>query len=246
MALTTTTTSCPPRRVRATWSATARIAVGVADRGSAELLDDQGHAWGRYEARGVPGAGRRLVSRAGYPCPAVPGENRPSRAEGVAPASENEPERQAEAKLAPRPALAAISATPSSSSSSPPWSSARCYLITAPIVQLGAHGSTTTSTTVSLQAQQQRPTTRRSRPGCPVHRRPRSTRLTWTSPPAMTIDTSKTYTATVKTTVGHLRHHTGGQDSAHHGQQLRLPGRPGLLQLRDLPPGDPRVHGPDG
>jgi cyclophilin family peptidyl-prolyl cis-trans isomerase len=38
--------------------------------------------------------------------------------------------------------------------------------------------------------------------GCPQNPATRVNTLSWTSPPPMTIDTSKTYTATIKTTVG--------------------------------------------
>ena len=74
------------------------------------------------------------------------------------------------------------------------------------------------------------------RPGHGRHRRggrravrrappPRCTSRRWKTAPAMTIDTAKTYTATVKTDVGTFVITLDAKDAPDDGQQLRVPGR---------------------
>ena len=81
--------------------------------------------------------------------------------------------------------------------------------------------------------------------GCPPSTKTTVNDQKYSAAPAMTIDTSKTYTATVKTTTGTFDIALDAQERAPDREQLRVPGRQGLLQLRDLPPGHPGVHGPD-
>ena len=61
----------------------------------------------------------------------------------------------------------------------------------------------------------------------------------------MSIDTTKTYVATVITTAGTFTINLDAAKAPEDGEQLRLPGPAGLLPLRDLPPGHPELHGPD-
>ena len=93
-------------------------------------------------------------------------------------------------------------------------------------------------------AAQARPTPRPWRPAARRAPRTRVKPRPGRQAPAMTIDTAKTYTATVKTDRRDLRHHPGRQGRADGRQQLRLPGPAGLLQLRDLPPGHPGLRRP--
>lgn len=63
--------------------------------------------------------------------------------------------------------------------------------------------STTTTTTVSATAQAQNAANQKAvAAGCPQSPSTKLKKPSWKTPPAMTIDTSKTYVATVKTTVG--------------------------------------------
>lgn len=64
--------------------------------------------------------------------------------------------------------------------------------------------STTTTTTAAngVQAEQKAANQKAVAAGCPESTKARVNTLSWSSPPAMAIDTSKTYKATVKTTVG--------------------------------------------
>ncbi len=66
----------------------------------------------------------------------------------------------------------------------------------------GSGSTTTTTTTAPLAAQQQQANQKAVAAGCPKSTKTRVNTLSWPSPPAMSIDTSKTYKATVKTTVG--------------------------------------------
>jgi len=66
----------------------------------------------------------------------------------------------------------------------------------------GSGSTTTTTTTVPLTTQQAQANQKAVAAGCPKSTKTRVNTLSWPSPPAMTIDTSKTYKATVKTTLG--------------------------------------------
>lgn len=123
-------------------------------------------------------------------CPAVPSEKRARQRAG------REARRQAEAKSAHRRSLIRNSVI---------------VVVLAAVVigsillitnRSSGSGSTTTSTTISLTAQQQQANQKAEAAGCPKSTKTRVNTLSWSSPPAMSIDTSKTYKATVKTTVG--------------------------------------------
>ena len=65
------------------------------------------------------------------------------------------------------------------------------------------------------------------------------------APPSMTIDPDKKYTATFNLEKGDtLRGRAVREGGPDDGQQLRLPGPRRLLRRCDLPPGNPRLHGP--
>jgi len=130
-----------------------------------------------------------------------------------------EAKRQAEAKVARRRALIRNSAIVvvlaavvigsvlyfSNRSSSPKKSSTASTNSTS--TTAGSSASTTSSTAASsssaqLTAEQKAANAVAVAAGCPASTSTRVNTLTWSSPPPMTIDTSKTYKATVKTTVG--------------------------------------------
>ena len=81
--------------------------------------------------------------------------------------------------------------------------------------------------------------------GCPASTKTTVNDQKYSAAPPMTIDTSKTYTATVKTTPGTFDIALDATERPPDREQLRVPGRQGLLPLRDLPPGHPGLHGPD-
>ena len=81
--------------------------------------------------------------------------------------------------------------------------------------------------------------------GCPASTKTTVNTQKYAAAPPMTIDTTKTYTATVVTTAGTFVIALDAKTAPDHRQQLRVPGGQGLLPLRDLPPGHPRLHGPD-
>ncbi|MGH9091034.1 MAG: peptidylprolyl isomerase [Acidimicrobiales bacterium] len=68
----------------------------------------------------------------------------------------------------------------------------------------GPSTTTTTSTTAAggVQAEQKAANQKAVAAGCPQSTKTKVNTLSWSTPPAMTIDTSKTYKATVKTTAG--------------------------------------------
>ena len=101
--------------------------------------------------------------------------------------------------------------------------------------QAGTQGG---SGNTSLAPSPRRPTAR------PMSRPP-STSRRGPQPPAMTIDPSKTYTATVTTDVGPFTIQLDPAQAPQDRQQLRLPGQPALLRLHHLPPGHPVLRGPD-
>ena len=69
--------------------------------------------------------------------------------------------------------------------------------------QSKSHDTTTSTTTAGSQAKlQAQADTAAVAAGCPASTKTRVNNLSWSSAPAMAIDTSKTYTATVKTTTG--------------------------------------------
>jgi cyclophilin family peptidyl-prolyl cis-trans isomerase len=72
--------------------------------------------------------------------------------------------------------------------------------------QASSKNSTTTSTTTATKAHdaelQAKANTTAVAAGCPASTKTRANTLSWPSAPAQAIDTSKTYTATVKTTTG--------------------------------------------
>jgi cyclophilin family peptidyl-prolyl cis-trans isomerase len=68
----------------------------------------------------------------------------------------------------------------------------------------GSGTTTTTSTTTasSVQAEQKAANEKAVAAGCPASTKARVNTLSWSTPPAMTIDPTKSYTATFKTTAG--------------------------------------------
>lgn len=71
-----------------------------------------------------------------------------------------------------------------------------------PWSQPSSGAGSSSSKTTGVAAEQAAANTAATRAGCPASTSARVNTLSFSSPPAMTIDTSKTYTATVKTTVG--------------------------------------------
>ena len=67
----------------------------------------------------------------------------------------------------------------------------------------------------------------------------------WKTPPAMTIDTAKTYTATVKTDVGTFVITLDAKHAPMTVNNFVFLAQQEVLQLRHLPPGHPGLHGPD-
>ena len=112
----------------------------------------------------------------------------------------------------------------------------------------GQHSTTTTAASgkgadAKLQAQANEVAVKA---GCPASTKTTVNTQKYSAAPAMSIDTSKTYTATVVTTAGTFEITLDPKSAPDHGEQLRVPGQQGLLPLRHLPPGHPAVHGPDG
>jgi cyclophilin family peptidyl-prolyl cis-trans isomerase len=124
-------------------------------------------------------------------CPAVPSEKRTRQRAG------RDARRQAEAKSARQRSLIR---------------NAVIVVILAAVVigsvvlitnhSSGSGSTTTTTTAVPLTTQQEQANQKAVAAGCPKSTKTRANTLSWPSPPAMSIDTSKTYKATVKTTVG--------------------------------------------
>ncbi|HVX22998.1 MAG TPA: peptidylprolyl isomerase [Acidimicrobiales bacterium] len=85
-----------------------------------------------------------------------------------------------------------------------PWShsSATTTTTSAKSSTTTSSSTTTTAATAEDAAAQKAADAAATAAGCPADPKTRVNTLTWSSPPAMTIDTSKTYTATVKTTAG--------------------------------------------
>ena len=237
-------------------------AVGVADRGPAELLHDQGHETRRY----------LLPSRAPDPGPAGPGpEWRPVGCRAV-PSDKRSRKRAArEAKLAAlqrqRKRRAAIRRTVTivvivgvaigiyalvSSGSSRQARTPR----RAPRPPPGHHDHEALHRGVDdpLRLHEPAGARRRRRPDDGGHRRghrrrvpvqpedaPRRSRR-GPRPRRSPSTRRRPTSATVKTDVGTFTVSLDAEHGPEDGEQLRVPGRPRLLQLRDLPPRHPGIR----
>ena len=237
--------------------------VGVADRGPTELLDDQRHpaeATDCATGAGPPPPPRRPAPAA-RPAPRRPGDRRPPGGSGRV---SGRAQREDEPASAPaeRPGWRP---RPSGSKRRQRIRNGIIVVVVAGVVvgiafaRLGDEQQAGGIASPSVEhdhhdgrhdtARRQRSRPQANavavRPGCPASTKTRVNDQTYPAAP------------------GHdHRHvedlHGHGQDDAgtfvitldaktapDHGQQLRLPGPPGLLQLRHLPPGHPRLHGPD-
>ena len=81
--------------------------------------------------------------------------------------------------------------------------------------------------------------------GCPKSPSTALKKTKWSSAPAMTIDPAKTYTRHREDRCRYVRRRSRCEGCTRYGQQLRLPRTARVLQLRDLPSGDPNIHGSD-
>ena len=80
--------------------------------------------------------------------------------------------------------------------------------------------------------------------GCPANPATTVNTQKYSSPPPMTIDTSKNYTATVKTTAGTFTIALDAKNAPITVNNFVFLADK-LLPLRDLPPGHPGLRGPD-
>ena len=113
---------------------------------------------------------------------------------------------------------------------------------------VGSQSSTSTTLTPAAKANaklQAEANEAAVKAGCPASPTTPANHQTYTAAPAMTIDTTKSYSATVVTTTGTFDIALNAKAAPQDGEQLRLPGRQGLLPLQLLLPGHPRLHQPD-
>ena len=254
MALTTTTTSVPCRRVRATWSATARIRSASPTEVPPNFWTTSGirtrlQTCARRPAPGRPGPSRPRAVRPGWATRGTPGMGRVS---GRAQREASPPARRREARLAAEAKGRSAGGRSATSSS---WSSVAGVIVGIVFLVSGGNNKPARDSPPPPRPRRVDQGHRRQAAG-PGQQGGGQGRLPGqhqdhgqhpevlggaadddrhvarpTRPPS----TRRPAPSSSRSTPRPPRHR----------QQLRLPGAARLLQLRDLPPGHPGLHGPD-